>query len=671
MEVQNKIERKILLVGNPNVGKSSLFNILCNRKQKVGNYTGVTVSSHTGEYIYKNEKVEVTDLPGAYSIYPNSEDEFVLSKHIEKTESYTEIVYVLEALSLKRGLLLLQQIQDLGLPVLLVINQIDQATKRGINIDLEQLSKSLGVKILTTNAKENKGIEALKECIFNNEFQTSEMVSFEIPVEHKNYIKGNSNIEKYKHWISLASGKEQISDDNGRKLLGKRLKTQEFVRRYQSIDVILNNIITKKSGLKELLTERIDKILVHPFFGYFIFGILLLLIFNCVFFLAEYPMGWIEEAFAFLSDYTKEHFPKGPLNDLVSNGVIPGISGVVVFAPQIFILLYFLYVLEDSGYMARVVFLMDRILRPFGLNGKSIVPLVSGTACAVPAIMGARNIENTKERILTILITPFMTCSARLPIYSIIIALIIPDEYFGGISYKALMLLFMYILGFGVAVCSSLLLKRFIKPQDKSYLIMDLPTYKMPLWKTDFRLTLGRVWEFISSAGKIIFAVSIILWALAYFGPKQNSNEVVATDVSLEQSYLTIVGEAIEPAVSPLGYDWKMGVGILTSFAAREVFVGTMAILYGLDEDIDAESEEGEKTILEKMKNDVKPNGEKVFTFATGISILLFYAFAMQCISTIAIVYRETKSLKWTLGQMIFMSSFAYLVAFIAYQILR
>lgn len=321
--------------------------------------------------------------------------------------------------------------------------------------------------------------------------------------------------------------------------------------------------------------------------------------------------------------------------------------------------------------MARVVFLMDRWLRPFGLSGKSIVPLVYGVACAVPAVMAARNIENMKERLITILVSPFMACSARLPIYTIIISLIVSDGDFFGISHKALMLLLMYFLGFAMALISAFILKKVIQPKEKSYLIMDLPTYKMPLWLDDIQLSLRKVWAFIAGAGKVIFAVSIILWMLSYFGPKQQQGEIVATDVPLKESYLSKVGEAIEPVVAPLGYDWKMGIGVLTSFAARETFVGTIAILYGLDEDTDVESEEGGKKLIDKMKSDVRSNGEKVFSFATGFSILIFYAFSMQCISTIAIVYKETKSLKWTLGQMVAMTGFAYLASLLVFQFFK
>ncbi|MCD0477029.1 ferrous iron transport protein B [Chryseobacterium sp. LC2016-29] len=661
--MQENNKKQILLVGNPNVGKSTVFNALSNKKQKTGNYAGVTVSSHLGNYSYKNEEVEIVDLPGSYSIYPSSEDEAIFSEFlIDGQKKYSGVVYILEALSIKRGLLLFQQIQDLGIPMILVLNQIDQAERRGIHIDVEKLSQALNIKVIQTNAKEQIGIEAIKEAVFTNDFVTSEKPSFEIPAEHKNLLDKNSENE-YQSWINFTLGKN--SDSGSKNIVPKRLQVQETVRRYQKVDNILADVITKKAQFKELLTEKLDKILVHKFWGYVVFLFILLIIFQCVYFLAEYPMNWIDEAFAWLSSFAGEHLPEGPLNSLVSQGIVPGLGGIIIFAPQIGILLYFLYLLEDSGYMARVVFLMDRILRPFGLNGKSIVPLVSGTACAIPAVISTRNIENLKERLLTILVTPFMTCSARLPVYSIIIGLIISDKTIFGIQYKALVLLGMYLLGFFVALLSAAILKNFIKEDGKTYLVMDLPTYKKPLFGYDFKLVLGKVWDFITGAGKIIFIVSIIIWVLSYFGPKQNPNEMVASDVHLDHSYLAKMGKAIEPAIAPLGYDWKMGVGILTSFVAREVFVGTMSTLYSLDDD----APEGK--VIDKMRHDIKPNGEKVFNFATGVSVLLFYAFAMQCVSTLAVVYRETKSWKWTGFQVAMMTGLAYFVSLIAYQILK
>ena len=677
MQQQNK--KQILLVGNPNVGKSTVFNALCNKKQKTGNYAGVTVSSHSGNYTYKNEEVEVVDLPGSYSIYPSSEDEAIFSKFLlEGQKDFAGVVYILEALSLKRGLLLFQQIQDLGVPMILVVNQVDQAERRGINIDIDKLSEALNIKIIQTNAKEQFGIEAIKEAILGNDFAKTGKPSFEIPAEHKDFlnkVSAHNQFENdYKAWMSLSVGADLnnldsatdlITDFEAKSLVPKRLQVQEVVRRYQNIDKVLLNVISKKPQFKELLTEKLDKVLVHPFWGYVVFLFILLIIFQSVFFIAEYPMNWIDELFAWLSAFSGEHLPGGPINSLVSQGIIPGLGGIIIFAPQIGILLYFLYLLEDSGYMARVIFLMDRFLRPFGLNGKSIVPLVSGTACAIPAVISTRNIENFRERLLTILVTPFMTCSARLPVYSIIIGLIISDKTIFGIQYKALVLLGMYLLGFIVALLSAAILKGFIKNKGKTYLVMDLPTYKKPLFGYDLKMVLGKVWEFITGAGKIIFIVSIIIWFLSYFGPKQTADQFVATDVELDHSYLAKMGKAIEPAIAPLGYDWKMGVGILTSFVAREVFVGTMSTLYSLDDD----APEGK--VIDKMRMDVKPNGEKVFSFATGISVLLFYAFAMQCVSTIAVVYRETKSWKWTGLQVVMMTGLAYFVSLIAYQILK
>ena len=680
MQTEPQKVKHILLVGNPNVGKSTIFNLLCNKNQKTGNYAGVTVASHQGTYIHQGEEVEIVDLPGSYSIYPTSEDEAIFTKYlIEEQEKYSGVIYIADALNLKRSLLLFQQIKDLGIPVLVVLNQMDLAEKRGLLIDSKKLETLIGNRILETNAKANIGIEEIRNAISNNEFSVSDKAFFDIPSENLGLVfKISRQINEtnfYKVWTLIAadtylgkleSVKTQLNQEDRKCMVPKRLQVQETIRRYQQIDGYMSQIISKKPQFKELLTEKLDKVLVHPILGYLVFALILLMIFQSVFFIAEYPMNWIDGSFAWLSQFTKTHLPEGPINSLLSDGIIPGIGGIVIFAPQIGILLYFLYLLEDSGYMARVIFLMDRFLRPFGLNGKSIVPLVSGTACAIPAIMSTRNIENVKERLITILITPFMTCSARLPVYSIIIALIFSDETIWGIQYKALALFAMYFLGFVTALISAFILKYFIKNKGKTFLVMDLPAYKMPLWTYDFKLVLGKVWEFITGAGKIILAVSVILWVLSYFGPKDEKQLFqVQSEVKLENSYLAKIGRQMEPAIAPLGYDWKMGVGILSSFAAREVFVGTMSTLYSLDDEAE------EQTVIEKMKADVKPNGEKVFNFATGISILIFYAFAMQCISTIAVVYRETKSWKWTAIQLVFMSGLAYFVSMIAYQILK
>lgn len=673
------LNKKILLIGNPNVGKSTIFNRLCGLNQKTGNYAGVTVASRSGICQIGDEKIEITDLPGAYSIYPTSEDEMIFSQYlIDEKKSYDGVIYVADALNLRRSLLLFQQVKDLGIPVVMLVNQIDLANKRGLSFDFAKMEQLFGVKVIPTNAKKNEGIDEVKKVIFENEFKAQIQPVFEIPTEYKGWIsKIKTQLKKensYEVWAFLASeryvGKIEEVGDVVKKIILKRLQVQEITRRYQKIDEELPLFFSKQDRIRDIFTEKVDRILVHPFWGYIVFGTLLLLIFNSVYFLAAYPMEWIEAGFEYLKDIIEVNLSDGPLKSLITDGVITGVSSVIVFAPQIGILLYFLYLLEDFGYMARVVYLMDRFLRPFGLNGKSIVPLVSSTACAIPAIMSTRNIENIKERLLTILVTPFMTCSARLPIYSIIIGLVIPNKYFLGVlNYRALMLFMMYIIGFIMSLLASWVLKKVIKGNKKSYLILDLPIYKVPLFSYNFKLVLGKVWEFILGAGRVIFAISVILWVLAYFGPKQNESEWIAMEVEMKDSYLAIVGKGIEPIVSPLGYDWKMGVGVLTSFAAREAFVGTISTLYGLD--VDVESDEGEQTLMEKMRNDVKPNGEKVFSFATGMSILMFYAFAMQCISTIAIVYKETRSLKWTLVQLFGMSGLAYIVSFLTYQILK
>ncbi len=672
-------KQQVLLVGNPNVGKSTIFNSLCNRKQKTGNYAGVTVASHSGDYVYKNQQVEVIDLPGSYSIYPSAEDEAICTKFLlDERENYNGVIYILDALNLKRGLLMFQQIRDLGIPVLMVVNQLDEAERRGINIDFDQLSRELDVKIVATNAKQKIGIDDLREAVHNQEFSVASENTFQIPLEQRAIVhriaEKTEDKNPYKVWTLLSSdgylGKihsvhEKLNEEEAKCVVPKRLQTQETIRRYQHIDKIVQKVSAKKPGTKELLTEKLDKVLVHKFWGYVVFLAVLLLIFQVVFFMAEYPMNWIDGAFATLADYTRESLPDGPLSSLLADGIIPGLGGIIIFAPQIGILLYFLYLLEDSGYMTRVIFLMDRLLHPFGLNGKSIVPLISGIACSIPAIMSTRNIENVKERLITIMVTPFMTCAARLPVYSIIIALVIPDGNFLGIDYRAIALLVMYLLGFVAALAGSVVLKYFIRQKERSFLVMDLPPYKMPLFGYDFKLMLGRVWDFITGAGKVIFAVSIILWVLSYLGPKQSPEQFIATDVHMDDSYLAKLGKGIEPVVAPLGYDWKMGVAIISSFAAREVFVGTLSTLYSLDEDVE------EERIIDKMRNDVKPNGEKVFTLATGLSILVYYAFAMQCISTIAVVYRETRSWKWTLIQLVGMSGLAYIAAFVVYQLFK
>ncbi|WP_312324813.1 ferrous iron transport protein B, partial [Soonwooa sp.] len=487
MENQKNPGKKVLLVGNPNVGKSTIFNGLSKKKQKTGNYAGVTVASHSGQYEYEGENVEIVDLPGSYSIYPTSEDEAIFSKYlVEERDTYEGVIYVADAINLRRSLLLFQQIRDYGIPAIMVINQIDEAEKREINIDIKKLSELLNVPVFKSNAKKNIGLEEIKKAVKNSEFTTTEKISFEIPVEQKEIVTRISDqtheANQYRVWTLLAANNYIGKLNNINEILKKedvschvpkRLQVQETIRRYQVIDEVLSQIVQKKPAFKELLTEKLDKVLVHKVWGYVFFFLILMLVFESVFFLAEFPMAWIEDGFAWLTDWAAATIPPGPINSLITTGIIPGVGGILVFAPQIGIMLYFLYLLEDSGYMARVVFLMDKFLRPFGLNGKSIVPLVSGVACAIPAIMSTRNIENTKERLITILATPFMTCAARIPVYSILITLVIPNKTFLGFGYHALALMAMYLLGFVLALLAALFSKFFIKSKTKSFLVMD------------------------------------------------------------------------------------------------------------------------------------------------------------------------------------------------------
>ncbi len=669
---------KILLVGNPNVGKSTVFNALCKQNQKTGNYSGVTVESTRGSYNYLCNQVEVVDLPGAYSVYPHSEDEQVLAKVLfNQLECFDCIIFVADALNLKRSLLLFQQIQDLGFPILMLINQIDVAEKRGYVFDIDAMQSILETKVIVSNAKKNQGIEQLKQAIHQLQFRVASNVRFQIPKEHEALLRSvspiPSKITDYIAWVKLATldpqnylFQEEVGHWKKNNVwVPKRLQVQETYRRYADIDEALPKVRQKKLTLTDRLNDKIDHVLVHPFWGYVSFLFILLAVFQAVYFLAEYPMMAIEWLFGLFSEKTQELIPKGPLNNLVTNGIIPGIGGIVVFAPQIGILLYLLYLLEDSGYMSRVMFIMDRLFRPFGLNGKSVIPLVSATACAIPAIMAARNIENSKEKLITIMVAPFMTCSARLPIYSIVIALVIPKTYCFGINLQAIMLMLMYFIGFFMAMLSAFALKKIIKNKMKSFLVLDLPTYKIPQFGYNLYLAGRKVVDFVFGAGKIIFAISIIIWVLSYFGPKEDQFFSPNSNVHLEQSYLASAGKTIEPVIRPLGYDWKMGVGIITSFIAREVFVGTMSTLYSLDDDAQ------ESTIIEKMKKDTNEQGQPVFSFATGMSVMIYYAFAMQCISTIAIVYKETNSWKWTSFQVIAMTTIAYLSAFLVYQFFK
>ncbi|MBE8722559.1 ferrous iron transport protein B [Sphingobacterium pedocola] len=697
--------KTIALLGNPNVGKTSLFNRLTKLNQKVGNYPGVTVDKRIGTLKANAKEYRIIDLPGTYTLFPNSLDEEVVFNILsnQANDDFPDLtVVVTEPSSINRGVVLYQQIRELGLPAIFVINMVDEIEQKGLHIDYTALENYLQTKVFKTNARSGDGIDQL---IQNFDIELKPYFgAVDLPQKYRNALEDAKQLfplaTEYLTWQYLAQDNISSLPLEKRSALqtireSHRLDTQELqkdesISRHDTIASDLMSIVAKKENKRLSTTGKIDNLLIHPVLGYIIFFGLLFIIFQAIYSWAGPLMDSIDTLFAFLADSTAAALPEGPLSALVVNGVIAGIGGIVIFLPQIAILFLFISIMEETGYMSRVVFLMDRWLKPFGLNGKSVIPLMSGAACAIPAVMSARNIENPKERLLTILVTPFMTCSARLPIYIVIIGLVIPDDTFWGFNLQGITLFGMYILGILGALLSALVLNKIIKSIRKSFLIFELPTYKAPDWKN----VLNTVWEkssgFLIGAGKIILAISIILWVLGNFGPNDRfsnpqpyiaeanpefsqdeiDNEITA--YKTEYSYLGYLGRGIEPMIRPLGYDWKVGIGLLASFAAREVFVGTMAVVYSLGEEVDIEDEGQRQTLFERMKGEVNRNtGKPTYNFATGISLLLFYAFAMQCMATIGVVKRETGSWKWTLIQTGFMTGLAYLVALVAYQLLK
>ncbi|MBC5835167.1 ferrous iron transport protein B [Flavobacterium sp. F372] len=691
---------KVALIGNPNVGKTSVFNQLTGLNQQVGNYPGITVDKKTGiSKLNQITKAKIIDLPGTYSLNANSIDENVVIELLlnKNDEDFPDVaVVVTEVENLKRNLLLFTQIKDLEIPTLLVINMSDRMKQKGIELDIPLLETALKTKIALISSRKNIGIDKVKELIINYKNLSTEacLNASSIDVEYFNRLrKAFPNQLLYKLWLVITQDvnflnlqRNEIENTFTRSHTElKKLQQKETIKRYQFINDTLKVAQKIDKSKATDFQSTLDNILTHKVFGYLIFFGVLMLIFQSIFDWSSIPMDFIDTSFSKLSALTKDNLPHGKFTDLLSDGIIPGIGGIVIFIPQIAFLFLFISVLEESGYMSRVVFLMDKIMRRFGLSGKSIVPLISGTACAIPAIMSTRNIENWKERLITILITPFITCSARLPVYAILISLIIPEKRFLGFSLQGLTLMALYLMAFVVAIGSAYILNKLLKLQCKSYFVVEMPSYKVPMFKNVALNVLEKTKAFVTGAGKIILAISIVLWFLGSHGSSNfdNAEKIIAekntntrleegvfenqvSAYKLENSYMGIMGKTIEPAIKPLGYDWKIGIAVVSSFAAREVFVGTLATIYSVGNQSDEES-----TIKMKMAEDIDANGNRIFNFATGISLLLFYAFAMQCVSTLAIVKKETNSWKWPLIQLVFMSGFAYVVALIAYQTLK
>ncbi|MBL0180833.1 MAG: ferrous iron transport protein B [Chitinophagaceae bacterium] len=698
----------IALVGNPNSGKSSLFNYLTGLKQQVGNFPGVTVDKKTGSSnIGPGLTATLIDLPGTYSLYPKRSDEWVAYKVLLNQDEEIKadmVLLVADASNLKRNLLFCSQIIDLGIPVVVALTMMDLAKKKGTQIDIPGLERELGVPVVQINPRKSRGIEQLKKVIEQSadnlylpparDFIDNNALAEKAIAEVKQLYPDISNYKAIHYLINhehflLEKGMqdtiEQVEISN--KFNPTKTQAEEIMHRYGRIKHIMQQTVVEADPLqKALFNERLDDLLLHRRWGYIILLVVLFLLFQSVFWVAKYPMDGIEWVFGQLGGWLGNSLPQVWWSDLLINGVVAGLSGIMVFVPQIMILFGLITILEDTGYMARISFLTDKLMRKVGLNGKSVMPMISGFACAVPAIMSARNIENKKERLLTIMITPLMSCSARLPVYTILIALVIPSKlYFGFLSLQGLVMMGLYLLGTVMALIVAWVMKWFIKSTERSFFILELPTYRAPRWSNALTTMVEKAKIFVFDAGKVIMMISLLLWALSTYGPKEKMANVSAKDEQLvkqnprqanelnkqrktellQSSFAGTLGKAIEPAIRPLGYDWKIGIALITSFAAREVFVGTMATLYSVGEDVD----ENNSTLRQKMAAAVRPDGSKVYNLSTGLSLLIFYVLAMQCMSTLAVVKRETRSWKWPVIQLLYMTGLAYLMSWVTYQI--
>ena len=691
----------VALIGNPNTGKTSVFNALTGLNQKVGNYPGITVEKKQGTCrLNRTTKAHIIDLPGTYSLNASSMDESVVVELLlnKNDKDFPDVAVVVSDIeNLKRNLLLFTQIKDLEIPTLLVINMSDRMKRKGISLDIAKLETQLKTKIALISTRENTGIENLKSHLLEYRSLSKEP-NTDIRAIDKEYFE---NLEKvfpdqslYKLWLVITQDvnfakleRQKVEDATAYRTQSeshlKRLQQKETIKRYQVINQALKETYTVDINKATDFRSRLDRVLIHRFWGYIIFFMILLTIFQVIFDWSSIPMDFIDESFSQLSEATKKNLPPGLFTNLLAEGIIAGLGGIVIFIPQIAFLFLFIAVLEETGYMSRVVFLMDRGLRKYGLSGKSVIPLISGTACAIPAVMATRNIENWKERLITILVTPFTTCSARLPVYLILISLVIPEGTFLGMGYQGLTLMGLYLLGFVMALLSAAILNKVLKIQSKTYFVIEMPNYKLPLLKNVGLTVFEKTKSFVVEAGKIILAISILLWVMASFGPGKefkNAKEIVTENsigkdfteeelntaiasYKLEHSFIGILGKSIEPAIAPLGFDWKIGIALISSFAAREVFVGTLATIYSVGND-------GEETIKNRMASETKANGKPLFDLPTGVSLMLFYAFALQCMSTLAIVKKETNGWKWPIIQLFSMTLIAYLSALTIYQIL-
>lgn len=698
----------IALVGNPNCGKSSIFNQLTGLRQKTGNFPGVTVDKKEGR-IALAAGIEATliDFPGAYSLYPNSQDERIVVQTFADPNNpvYPDAaVYVADVTRLEKHLLLFSQLCDLEIPLVLALNMADVAEREGLKIDTAVLSKLFGAPVVLLSGRSGQGMTGLQEALLGlyekkNGGHTSPL-QYKLSADEQKLatsIKAIFPVASDYHaillahhysWLPFLNASQRTDIEaivQARGFESLKSQVEETLARYERFSPIVAQALQRPTTESGRLTAAMDKVLTHRIAGPVIFFFLMGLIFQSIFAWATYPMDWIEQGFGGLGAWLGAVLPEGWINSIITEGVLAGLGGILVFVPQIAILFFLVSLLEELGYMARAAFIFDRLMRVFGLNGRSIVALISGGACAIPAIMSTRTISNWKERLITILVTPFISCSARIPVYTVLIGFVVPAKTVGGFfNLQGLAFMGLYLLGIIAALLSGLVLKWILRTEERSFLMLELPQYRTPVLRNVALTVWEKVRTFIVEAGKVIMIISLVLWVLSSYGPSSKmeaaEQEAVALAESLqldevatddliaarriEASWAGHIGKAIEPAIRPLGFDWKIGIALITSFAAREVFVGTMATIYSIG------SSQDEYSIRDRMAQERNPiTGLPVYSLATSLSLLLFYVFAMQCMSTIAVVRRETKSWKWPLLQFFFMTGLAYLASLAAYQI--
>jgi ferrous iron transport protein B len=699
---------KVALLGNPNSGKSTLFNQLTGLRQKVGNFPGVTVEKKVGKFTIQDLEIELIDFPGVYSLYPTSKDERVVTDSLSnlKDENYPDaVIYVADATNLEKQLLFFHQLRDLGFPIVLVLSMLDLAERDGLEVNVARLEKELDVKVFAINGRSSEQIESLKHLFYQVLHQadapSTPRWAYQLSqIEHavaQDIEQLFPDINRYHalllahhyKWLShlTEEQKNKIEAINQRHdFMDLKLQIRETMQRFDRFAPLLPKILKPPVKEHNSTTEWLDRFLTHRFWGVIFFFFVMLLMFQSIYAWASYPMDWIEGSFSWVSQQFKALLPDSWFASLLTDGILAGLGGVIVFIPQIAVLFFLISILEEVGYMARAVFLFDRLMQRFGLNGRSIVALISSSACAIPAIMSARTIANPKERLITILVTPLISCSARIPVYTVLIGFVVPAITVGGIfNAQGLVFMGLYLLGILAALLSALVFKYVLKSDGYSFLMLELPEYRIPVFKNVLLTVWEKVKSFVLEAGKVIMLISVVLWFLASYGPPRQMQRAKVEALTLaatenldddatqnlvaawqmENSFAGYLGKFIEPAIEPLGFDWKIGIALITSFAAREVFVGTMATIYSIG------STDDEYSIRDRMAKEYNPlTGEPIYTLGTSLALLLFYVFAMQCMSTLAVVKKETGTWKWPIIQFFYMTSMAYLSALLVYQLL-